>query len=134
VAFAASISSECGAELHIVHALQLPFSVQLGGSETQEQFLAESRAAAEALIESQLPESLREAAELHVGLTSPSNAILACVDRLKPDLVVMGTISRAGIAGLSVGNTAERMLGHLDCSMLTVKPAEFVCPVRLAEL
>jgi universal stress protein E len=45
----------------------------------------------------------------------------------------MGTISRAGIAGLSVGNTAERMLGHLDCSMLTVKPADFVCPVRSGE-
>ena len=84
-------------------------------------------------IKSQLPEPLRGAAKLHVGLTSPSNAILACVDRLKPDLVVMGTISRAGIAGLSVGNTAERMLGHLDCSMLTVKPADFVCPVRLDE-
>jgi universal stress protein E len=53
------------------------------------------------------------------------------VDRLGSDLIVMGTISRAGIAGLSVGNTAERMLGHLDCSMLTVKPADFVCPVHL---
>ncbi|MBW1845421.1 MAG: universal stress protein [Deltaproteobacteria bacterium] len=133
VALAASISSECGAELHIVHALQLPLLVQMQDSESEEQFLAESRAAAVAEIESQLPEPLRGAAKLHVGLTSPSNAILACVDRLNPDLVVMGTISRAGIAGLSIGNTAERMLGHLDCSMLTVKPADFVCPVRLGE-
>jgi universal stress protein E len=133
VTLAASISSECGAGLHIVHALALPFSVQMEGDEAQQQFLEESRSAAVALIESQLPESLREAAELHVGLTSPSNAILAGAHRLKPDLVVMGTISRAGIAGLAVGNTAERLLGHLDCSMLTVKPAEFVCPVRLDE-
>jgi universal stress protein E len=133
VALAASISSECGAELHVVHALSLPLSVQMESSEAEEQFLAECRAAAVAKIESRLPEPVREAAELHVGLTSPSNAILACVDRLKPDLVVMGTISRAGIAGLSVGNTAERLLGHLDCSMLTVKPADFVCPVRLDE-
>jgi universal stress protein E len=119
--------------LHIVHALQLPFSVQLEGSEAQVQFLAESRSAAVALIEPQLPKSLREAAELHIGLTSPSNAILTGADRLKSDLVVMGTISRAGIAGLAVGNTAERLLGHLDCSMLTVKPTDFVCPVQLAE-
>jgi universal stress protein E len=133
VALAASISSECGTELHIVHALALPLSVQMKDSESEKQFLAESRAAAVAEIESQLPEPLRGAAELHVGLTSPSNAILACVAQLNPDLVVMGTISRAGIAGLSVGNTAERMLGHLDCSMLTVKPADFVCPVRSGE-
>jgi len=131
VALAASISSECGAGLHIVHALGLPLAVQMQDGEAEQQFLAESRAAAIAKIESQLPESLRASAQFHVGLTSPSNAILACVDRLKPDLVVMGTISRAGIAGLSVGNTAERMLGHLDCSMLTVKPADFVCPVQL---
>jgi universal stress protein E len=130
VAFAASISSECGAELHIVHALQLPLSVQMQGSEAQEQFIVQSRAAALTEIRSRLPESLREAAEFHIGLTSPSNAILGCAIRLKPDLVVMGTISRAGIAGLAVGNTAERMLGHLDCSLLTVKPADFVCPVQ----
>jgi universal stress protein E len=43
----------------------------------------------------------------------------------------MRTISRAGIAGLAVGNTAARMLGQLDCSLLTVKPADFVCPVQL---
>ena len=102
-------------------------------SASEKRFLAESRAAAVAEIESRLPEPLRGAAELHVGLTSPSNAILACVDRMNPDLVVMGTISRAGIAGLSVGNTAERMLAHLDCSLLTVKPADFVCPVRSDE-
>jgi universal stress protein E len=133
VALAASISSECGVELHIVHALELPLSVQMKDSESEKEFLAESRAAAVAEIESQLPEPLRGAAELHVGLTSPSNAILTCADRLNPDLIVMGTISRAGIAGLSVGNTAERMLGHLDCSMLTVKPTDFVCPVRSGE-
>jgi universal stress protein E len=131
VTLAASLASECGAELHVVHALSLPLVEQMRDAESEQQFLAKSRAAAVAEIKSQLPEPLRQAAKLHVGLTSPSNAILACVDRLKPDLVVMGTISRAGIAGLSVGNTAERMLGHLDCSMLTVKPVDFVCPVRL---
>ncbi|MBW2493652.1 MAG: universal stress protein [Deltaproteobacteria bacterium] len=130
VALAASIASACGAELHIVHALSLPLAEQMKDSASEQRFLAESRAAAVAQIESQLPEPLRGTAELHVGLTSPSNAILACANRLNPDLVAMGTISRAGIAGLSVGNTAERMLGHLDCSLLTVKPADFVCPVR----
>jgi universal stress protein E len=131
VALAASIASESGVGLHIVHALQLPLSVQMQGGEAQQQFVVESRAAALAEIRSQLPEPLRETAEFHVGLTSPSNAILACANRIAPDLVVMGTISRAGLAGLAVGNTAERMLGHLDCSLLTVKPADFVCPVQL---
>jgi len=133
IEMAASIASECGSELHIVHALQLPMAVQVEGSEAQDRFVEQGRAAALAEITAQLPEALRDVAQFHVGLTSPSNAILACVGRHDPDLVVMGTISRGGIAGLLVGNTAERMLGELDCSLLTVKPADFVCPVALDE-
>lgn len=47
------------------------------------------------------------------------------------DLVVMGTVARGGIAGLLIGNTAERMLRKLPCSVLAVKPEGFVCPVSL---
>ncbi len=38
------------------------------------------------------------------------------------DLVVMGTVARAGLAGLLLGNTAERVLRTLTCSVLAVKP------------
>jgi nucleotide-binding universal stress UspA family protein len=47
------------------------------------------------------------------------------------DLLVMGTVARAGIAGVLIGNTAERVLRKLPCSVLAVKPAGFVSPVRL---
>lgn len=47
------------------------------------------------------------------------------------DLIVMGTVSRAGIAGLLIGNTAEKVLRQVDCSMLTIKPEGFVTPVKL---
>ena len=58
-------------------------------------------------------------------------AVLEAEKRLAPDVVVLGTISRAGIPGLLVGNTAERLLGILDCSLVVVKPDDFVCPVTL---
>jgi universal stress protein E len=47
------------------------------------------------------------------------------------DIVVMGTVARAGIAGMLLGNTAERILRKLPCSVLTVKPDGFVSPVGL---
>jgi len=47
------------------------------------------------------------------------------------DLVVMGTVARGGIAGLLMGNTAERVLRKLPCSVMAVKPDGFVSPVRL---
>lgn len=49
------------------------------------------------------------------------------------ELVVMGTLARAGIAGMFIGNTAERVLRRLPCSVLAVKPDGFVSPVQLAD-
>jgi nucleotide-binding universal stress UspA family protein len=50
-------------------------------------------------------------------------------ERVRIDLIVMETVSRAGIAGLLIGNTAEKILHQVDCSVLTVKPDGFVSPV-----
>ncbi|UCH80201.1 MAG: universal stress protein [Nitrospiraceae bacterium] len=47
------------------------------------------------------------------------------------ELIVMGTVSRTGIAGLFIGNTAEEILGRVDCSVLTVKPDGFETPIHL---
>ena len=34
----------------------------------------------------------------------------------------MGTVSRGGIPGLLMGNTAERLINRIDCALLAVKP------------
>jgi nucleotide-binding universal stress UspA family protein len=47
------------------------------------------------------------------------------------DVLVMGTVARGGVFGMLIGNTAERVLRRLPCSVLTVKPDGFVSPVRL---
>lgn len=41
------------------------------------------------------------------------------------DLLVMGTVSRTGIPGFFIGNTAETVLRQVDCSVLAVKPDNF---------
>jgi nucleotide-binding universal stress UspA family protein len=40
----------------------------------------------------------------------------------RADLIVMGTLSRSGVAGFLIGNTAEKIIHEVDCSVLTVKP------------
>ena len=47
------------------------------------------------------------------------------------ELTVMGTVARRGISGLLFGNTAERILQRLLCSVLAVKPDGFVSPVNI---
>jgi hypothetical protein len=43
--------------------------------------------------------------------------------------VVVGALSRSGVKGLIIGNTAESLIDDLLCDLLVVKPAQFVCPV-----
>lgn len=47
------------------------------------------------------------------------------------DTIIMGTLARTGVAGLFIGNTAETILNHVTCSVLTVKARGFVSPVEL---
>ena len=47
------------------------------------------------------------------------------------ELLVMGTVARSGIPGFFMGNTAEKILNHVPCSVLAVKPDGFVSPVHL---
>lgn len=49
------------------------------------------------------------------------------------DLMIMGTVARTGIPGLIMGNTAERILNSIHCSVLALKPDAFVSPVRLED-
>jgi nucleotide-binding universal stress UspA family protein len=55
----------------------------------------------------------------------PEDAITRFVESRGVDVVVMGTVARTGIAGLVMGNTAERVLHRLRGSVLAVKPSRF---------
>ena len=53
------------------------------------------------------------------------------VEQNAVDLVVLGTVGRSGIYGMIMGNTAERILRRISCSVLAIKPANFISPVKL---
>jgi len=69
--------------------------------------------------------------QLHV-VKGPAQYVVSELAReLEVDLVVMGTVARTGVDGFFMGNTAENILGELDCSVLTIKPPGFSSPVTL---
>ena len=51
----------------------------------------------------------------------PKVVIPEFVRKLDADILAMGTISRRGIGGLLVGNTAEEILNRISCSVVTHK-------------
>jgi nucleotide-binding universal stress UspA family protein len=67
----------------------------------------------------------------HVKWGDPASAVLhVAVDRMA-DLLVLGSVGRTGLAGVLLGNTAERVLREVNRSLLVVKPEGFRCPVPL---
>jgi len=52
---------------------------------------------------------------------------------IEADLIVMGTVGRTGIPGFIIGNTAETILNHINCSVLAIKPPGFESPVTLMD-
>jgi len=47
------------------------------------------------------------------------------------DLLIMGMLSRTGLLGFFVGNTAEKIMDDMNCSILAVKPKEFVSQISI---
>ena len=70
---------------------------------------------------------------MHLLKGNPGALIVDLARKKRIELVVMGTVCRTGLAGFFIGNTAEKVLQEVDCSVLAVKPDGFVTPVRLEE-
>lgn len=62
--------------------------------------------------------------ECHLLREASEAAIPEFVNAQAIDLLVMGTVARSGLEGLLMGNTAERILGNVDCSVLALKPPQ----------
>ena len=57
--------------------------------------------------------------------------VIKAVSQLDVDVIVMGTVGREGVPGMLIGNTAEKVLQLVECSVLAVKPDSFVSPITL---
>lgn len=64
--------------------------------------------------------------EAMVAFGRPDDEIVRLAEAGMVDLLCMGSVGRDGVSGVLVGNTAERVCRRLPCSMLTVKPDDFV--------
>jgi len=58
------------------------------------------------------------------------HALPAIAAKLKTDVLVMGAVSRSRLERPFIGNTAEKVIDHVDCDVLVVKPANFKTSVK----
>ena len=72
-------------------------------------------------------------AQVHLVKGEPGEVIPRLAGERQVELIVMGTVARTGIPGFFIGNTAERVITSVDCSVLAVKPDGFVTPIALGD-
>jgi universal stress protein E len=129
---AVELARDWGGRARLVHAFQIPLDVQM--EDTSDDYIRETCQSSLASMKEPLGTDAenQDLVTFHVGPYPPTQAVMAAADRFNADLVVMGSVGRGGVPGLLIGNTAERLLGRLDCSLLVVKPEDFISPIQRA--
>ena len=110
--------------LVLLHAYHLPFEyTAYGAIPTSLDYLADVEGAA---LE-RLQESAARLAEAGVTVEVlakegyPPEVVVAEADGIGADLIAMGIQGRSGLAHLVLGSTAERVVQHAGCPVLTVR-------------
>jgi monovalent cation:proton antiporter-2 (CPA2) family protein len=136
------------AELHIVHAWEAYGEQHLRSGRSPLQFDADNYVESEQKRNkkalntclSELRESMASDVlpafnpVCHLVRGGHRDEIVRLAVSMEADLVVVGDQAHSGITGLIVDSTAAAITKQLDCSVLVVKPQEFVTSVVVEEL
>jgi universal stress protein E len=128
----AQLCAAVGGELHTFHAFDIAAAIAVSSDsmtmpialpirELTDAMRAEHTAAVYTLTDAH--RLARDHTHIHQGGTR--ELLLALTERLHADVLVMGAVSRSGLKGLFLGNTAEDMLDRVHCDLLIVKPEGF---------
>ncbi len=139
VELGSSLADRQGGRFHLVHVWNLRGESLLRNGRVRipaadvDRFVVEAELTARSGVDKLLADSGLAAGDVTVHLLKgdPASTVAALTSEIRPEVVVMGTLARGGIAGLLIGNTAESVLGSLEGSVLAVKPNGFVSPVSL---
>jgi len=65
---------------------------------------------------------------VHIGEGDADTVVAGICKDIEADVVVIGTVGRAGLAGVLIGNTAELLVDKVECDVIVIKPSDGVRP------
>jgi nucleotide-binding universal stress UspA family protein len=121
-AFASKLAKDSGADIHLVHVYDAPTAVQLGlraldGGELDEARSAIGRgsfANARTVIDGTIAEEL-------VLLGHPVEEICGHAQKLRADLIVMGTRGMSPFKSALLGSVSDGVIRHAHCPVTVVR-------------
>lgn len=137
--FAVAAAQFTHSRLLVVHAAQYPLEGGLMRTESTRQDIFKYKQKVRDEAEQELTRRLsktdyrtiQEGTLVSVEPGDPVVVIGQAVRSHQADLLVVGTHGRSGLSALLVGNSVERILADVPCSVLAIKPDDFICPIRL---
>jgi nucleotide-binding universal stress UspA family protein len=121
---ALSLATDSGAAVHLLHAYEIPISaVPPYGVELPPSLSTDVRDAAARRLE-KTAEKVRARGlrcDAHLVHAPPVDGIVDAAERVRADLVVMGTRGLTGLKHVLLGSVAERTIRSAPCPVLTVK-------------
>ena len=121
------LAAQFGAEIHLVHALEDPFTTGAYASDVhgylppgmRESWRKEAQAQLDALRDPSENAQVRVVTDVMFG--SPARAIVNYARDNAMNLIVMGTHGRDGFAHLLLGSVTEQVVRTAECPVLTVR-------------
>jgi universal stress protein E len=70
---------------------------------------------------------------IHLVAGVTSDVFPRVIDEHDTSLLVMGSLARSRLENAFIGSTAEKVLDHLSCDVLVIKPKGFISPVNFKQ-
>jgi universal stress protein E len=129
---AGSLAKALGGELHVFHAFDIAAALAVSTDSMTMPIALPVRELADAMrtehtdaVDALCAAHAVPADHIHVHQGGTRELLMTLTEQLRADVVVMGAVSRSGLKGLFLGNTAEDVLDRLHCDLLIVKPDGF---------
>lgn len=128
---ARAVTGQLGGRIAMVHAYETPASavpgmlmepvrLPISPQRTRDFITATTRSVTKLADKHRV-----SAADCVVREGAASEVIASEANRRKSHILVMGAVSRSLLARPIIGSTAERVIDHVDCDVLVIKPAGF---------
>jgi nucleotide-binding universal stress UspA family protein len=123
VEMAAKLAQATDAELHVLHALEVPTYAYGGAEFSAVDWMTPVQRAAEDSLNACVKRLTDRGIRAHgvLSLAAPWEQILRAAKEFKADLIVVGTHGRAGLAHALLGSVAEKVVRMSPIPVLTVR-------------
>jgi universal stress protein E len=129
---AKGLAGALGGELHVFHAFDVAAAIAISTDAVTMPIALPMNEIADAMraehteaVEQLCREHGVQPDHTHIHQGGARQMLLALTEQLRADVVVMGALSRSGLKGLFLGNTAEDVLDRLHSDLVIVKPTGF---------